>query len=243
MCPSVATSRGQDSLDPLVPSAATIRFLDQAIEHIARTYLTAMPARLTEEVRLYLAWAERLLANSRTPAQHQQLSVQLGYLNGILAQLLLTRGDHAATQAYCEAAMRAADEADGGQLRAWILSIQAMLAAYTNRQKDVIDLTNAGLEAADQVANAVAVKLASLQARAHANLGNQPAAEAALARARQAMAQVPPAEQDARRATRATCSGHERYVAINHGHLLQARQGGHLSLTWRVGVGDCDRAT
>jgi tetratricopeptide (TPR) repeat protein len=71
-----------------------------------------------------------------------------------------------------------------------------MLAAYTNRQQDVIDLTNAGLEAASQVASATAVKLASLQARAQANLGNQPAAEAALARARQTMAQVPPAEQD-----------------------------------------------
>jgi hypothetical protein len=48
--------------------------------------------------------------------------------------------------------MRAADAAGDGQLRAWILSIHAMQAAYTNRHQDVIDLTNAGLAGAGQQA-------------------------------------------------------------------------------------------
>jgi tetratricopeptide (TPR) repeat protein len=191
----VALAR-RHSLDPLAPSAATIQCLDQAIERIGRSYLTAEPGELTEEVRLYRAWVERLLGNSRSPIQHHRLYVQLGYLTGILAQLSLAQGDHDATQGYCAAAMQAADEAGDRQLRAWVLSIQAMLAAYTNRQQDVIALTNAGLEAADRVASATAVKLASLQARAHATLGDRQAAEAALARARQMMGQVPEAEQD-----------------------------------------------
>lgn len=134
--------------------------------------------------------------NSRAPAQHHRLYVQLGYLTGLLAQLSLAQGDHTATQAYCAAAMRAADEVGDDQLRAWILSIQAMLAAYTNRHQDVIDLANAGLQAAGGRATATAIKLASLQARAHANLGNQAAAGAAMARARETLAQVPPQEQD-----------------------------------------------
>jgi tetratricopeptide (TPR) repeat protein len=183
-------------LDPLVPSVATIQCLDQAIERISHRYLTAEPDELTEEVRLYLTWVERLLGNSRSPNQHHQLYVQLGYLTGILAQLSLTQGDHNATQAWCAVAMRAADAAGDGQLRAWILSIQAMLAAYTNRHQDVIDLTNAGLEAIGDGASATAVKLASLQARAHASLGNRAAAEAAMALARQIMAQVPAEEHD-----------------------------------------------
>jgi tetratricopeptide (TPR) repeat protein len=183
-------------LDPLAPSAATIQYLDQAIERVARAYLTAAPAELTEEVRLYVAWVRRLLDNSRAPAQHHRLYVQFGYMTGILAQLSLAQGDHDATQGYCAAAMQAADEAGDGQLRAWILSIQAMLAAYTNRHHDVIDLTGAGLEATGQMASATAVKLASLQARAHAALGDRQAAEAALARARQTTAQVQPEEQE-----------------------------------------------
>jgi hypothetical protein len=183
-------------LDTLAPSAATIQYLDQAIERIARRYLTAEPAELTEEVRLHVAWVRRLLDNSRAPAQHHRLYVQLGYLTGILAHLSLAQGDHDATQAYCAAAMQAADEAGDRQLRAWILSIQAMLAAYTNRHQDAIDLTNAGLEATGQRATSTAVKLASLQARAHVTLGDQQAAEAALSLARQTMAQVPPEEQD-----------------------------------------------
>jgi tetratricopeptide (TPR) repeat protein len=92
--------------------------------------------------------------------------------------------------------MRAADEVGDGQLRAWILSIQAMLAAYTDQHQDVIDLTTAGLEAASQAAGATAVKLATLQARAHATLGDRQAAEAAMALAHQTMARVPPEEQD-----------------------------------------------
>jgi tetratricopeptide (TPR) repeat protein len=183
-------------LDALAPSAATIRYLDQAIKHFGRTYLMAEPTELADEVRLHVAWVRRLLDNSRAPAQHHRLYVQLGYLTGILAQLSLARGDHDATQGYCAAAMQAADEAGDRQLRAWILSIEAMLAAYTNRHQDVIDLTNTGLETAGRVASATAVKLASLQARAHATLGDRQAAEAALARARQMMAQVPQAEQD-----------------------------------------------
>ena len=183
-------------LDALAPTAATIQYLDQAIEHIARIYLMAEPAELTEEVRLYVAWVRRLLSNSRAPAQHHRLYVQLGYLTGILAQLSLARGDHHATEGYCAAAIHAADAAGDGQLRAWILSIQAMLAAYTDQHQEVVDLTTAGLEAAGQAAGATAVKLASLQARAHANLGNRAAAEAAMALARQTMEQVPPEQQE-----------------------------------------------
>ena len=193
---AIAQLARRHGLDALAPSAATIQYLDQAIEHIARIYLTAEPAELTDEVRLYVAWVRRLLNNSRAPAQHHRLYVQLGYLTGILAQLSLARGDHHATEGYCAAAMQAADEAGDGQLRAWILSIQAMLAAYTDQHQDVIDLTSAGLEAASQAAGATAVKLASLQARAHANLGNRAAAEAAMALARQTMRQVPPEQQE-----------------------------------------------
>jgi tetratricopeptide (TPR) repeat protein len=193
---AIARLARRHGVDALAPSAATIRYLDQSIERLGRTYLTAVPAELADEVRLHVAWVRRLLDNSRAPTQHHRLYIQLGYLTGILAQLSLAQGDHDGTQGYCAAAMQAADEAGDGQLRAWILSIQAMLAAYTNRHQDVIDLTDAGLEAAGRVASATAVKLASLQARAHATLGDRQAAETALARARQMMAQVPQAEQD-----------------------------------------------
>jgi hypothetical protein len=193
---AIAQLTRRHGLDPLTPSAATTQYLGQAIERVARRYLTADPAELTEQVRLHTAWVQRLLDNSRTSAQHHHLYVQLGYLTSILAQLSLAQGDHDATKAHCAAAIRAADAAGDGQLRAWILSIQAMQAAYTNRHQDVIDLTDAGLEVASQQASAAAVKLASLQARAHANLGNRAAAEAAMARARRTMGQVPPQQQE-----------------------------------------------
>jgi tetratricopeptide (TPR) repeat protein len=193
---AIARLARRHGLDPLTPSAATTQYLDQTIERVARSYLTAEPAELTDEVRLHVAWVRRLLDNSRAPAQHHRLYLQLGYLTGILAQLSLAQGDHDATQAYCAAAMQAAEQVGDGQLQAWILSIQATLAAYTNQQQDVIDFTNTGLQATGQKASATAIKLASLQARAHATLSDRQAAEAAMALARQTMAQVPPEEQD-----------------------------------------------
>jgi tetratricopeptide (TPR) repeat protein len=183
-------------LDALAPTAATIQYLDQAIERVAHAYLTAEPTELIEEVRLHVAWVRRLLNNRRAPAQHHRLYVQLGILTGILAQLSLAQGHHDATQAHCAVAMQAADKVGDRQLRAWILSIEAMLAAYTNRHQDVIDLTDAGLRSAGQAASTTTAKLASLQARAHATLGNRQAAEAALAWARQMLGQVPPEEQE-----------------------------------------------
>jgi tetratricopeptide (TPR) repeat protein len=192
---AIARLARRHGLDALAPNAAAIQYLDQTIERVARSYLTAEPAELTDEVRLHVAWVRRLLDNSRAPAQHHRLYLQLGYLTGILAQLSLAQGDHDATQAYCAAAMQAADQVGDGHLQAWILSIKATLAAYTNQQQDVIDLTNTGLQATGQKASTTAIKLASLQARAHAILGDRKAAEAAMALARQRMVQVPPEEQ------------------------------------------------
>src|SRR5215207_6233353 len=80
---AIAQLARRHGLDALAPGAATIQYLDQTIKHIARSYLTAEPAELTEEVRLYVAWVRRLLNNSRAPAQHHRLYVQLGYLTGI----------------------------------------------------------------------------------------------------------------------------------------------------------------
>src|SRR5829696_2396579 len=80
---AIAQLARRHGLDPLTPSAATTQHLDHAIEGIARRYLTAEPAQLAEEVRLYLTWVHRLLDNSRAPAQHHHLYMQLGYLIGL----------------------------------------------------------------------------------------------------------------------------------------------------------------
>ncbi len=57
---AIAQPARRHGLDPLTPSAATTQYLDQAMEHIAGSYLTAEPAELTEEVRLHIAFVEGL---------------------------------------------------------------------------------------------------------------------------------------------------------------------------------------
>jgi tetratricopeptide (TPR) repeat protein len=192
---AVAELARRFDLDTTTTSPATLEQLDWAIEHFGQAYLTTPPSELVEEVMRYERWVRALLAGNRTPAQAGELSVRLGYLNGILASLSFALGDHAAAQAYCAAALATAEESGHRRLRAWVLSTESQLATYHGQHQRVLDLTEAGLAAADGTPTFAAVKLASLQAKAYASLGNRRAAEDALATARHTLELIPSEEQ------------------------------------------------
>ena len=192
---AVAQLARRFDLDISTTSPATLEHLDRAIWHLGQVYLTTGPGELIEEVSVYEQWVRELLAGKRTIAQARELYAKFGYLNGILASLSFALGDHAATEAYCATALAAAGEVGHGRLRAWVLSTASQLAIYRGQHRRVIELTEAGLTAADGTPTFAAVKLASLQAKAHASLGDRRAAEAALAMARHTLALVPIEEQ------------------------------------------------
>ena len=192
---AVAELARRFDLDTATTSPATFEHLDWAIEHFGQAYLTTLPGELVEEVMRYERWVRELLTGNHTPSQAAELSVRLGYLNGILASLSFALGDHAAAEAYCAAALGIAEKVGHGRLKAWVLSTESQLATYHGDPQRVIDLTQAGLAAAHGTPTFAAVKLASLQAKAHASLGDRRAAEDALAKARCSLALVPPEEQ------------------------------------------------
>jgi tetratricopeptide (TPR) repeat protein len=192
---AVAELARRFDLDSTTTRPATLEHLDWAIAHFGQAYLTTPPSELVEEVMRYERWVRELLAGKPTPSQAGELSVRLGYLRGILASLSFALGDHAAARAYCATALAIAEELGHRRLKAWVLSTQSQLVTYQGDHQRVIELTQAGLAAADGTPTFAAVKLASLQAKAHASLGDRAAAEAALATARRNLALVPPAEQ------------------------------------------------
>jgi len=182
-------------LDTATTSPSTLEHLNWAVEHFGQAYLTTPPGELVEEVMRYERWVRELLAGNHTPSQAAELSVRLGYLNGVLASLSFALGDHAAAQAYCATALGIAEEIGHGRLKAWVLSTECQVATYHADHQRVIDLTEAGLAVTHGTPTFAAVKLASLQAKAYASLGNRRAAEDALAEARRSLARVPPEEQ------------------------------------------------
>jgi tetratricopeptide (TPR) repeat protein len=192
---AVAELARRFDLDITTTSPATLKHLDWAIAHVGQAYLTTPPSELAEEVMRYERWVRELLAGKHTPSQVGKLSVRLGYLRGILASLSFALGDHAAAQAYCATALAIAEELGHRRLKAWVLSTESQLATYHGDHHRVVKLTQAGLAAAAGIPTFAAVKLACLQAKAHASLGDRGAAEAALATARRSLALVPPAEQ------------------------------------------------
>jgi tetratricopeptide (TPR) repeat protein len=192
---AVAELARRFDLDTATTQPATLEHLDWAIEHVGQAYLTTPPSELAEDAMRYERWVRELLAGDHTPSQVGELSVRLGYLRGILASLSFALGDHAAAQAYCATALAIAQELGHRRLKAWVLSTESQLATYHGDHHRVIELTQAGLAAAAGTPTFAAVKLASLQAKAHASLGDRGAAEAALANARRSLALVPPEEQ------------------------------------------------
>jgi tetratricopeptide (TPR) repeat protein len=192
---AVAELARRFDLDVATTSPATLEQLDGAIARFGRAYLTTPPSELVEEALPYEGWVRALLAGKHTPSQAGELSVRLGYLRGILASLSFALGDHAAAQAYGATALTIAQEVGHRRLEAWVLSTQSQLATYHGDHHRVLELTQAGLAAADGTPTFAAVRLASLQAKAYASLGDRGAAEAALATARRRLALVPPAEQ------------------------------------------------
>lgn len=104
------------------------------------------------------------------------------------AMLAYASGDLGAPQAamvQTQAALACAERADNSTLTAWILGNQAMTYDWYGQPRQALRLTaEANIHSRQaQVPGTVLVRLSSIEARAHARLGNAPAAKGALDRA------------------------------------------------------------
>ncbi|HWR48255.1 MAG TPA: XRE family transcriptional regulator, partial [Pseudonocardiaceae bacterium] len=130
-----------------------------------------------------------LLEGRQHPEQSRELYLVAGALCGVLANASFDLGWLPAAETQARTAFLCAELAGNNALRAWIRGMQSLVAYWDERPRDAVELAADGWRYVPETGTA-RVRLASIEARAHARLRDQRATENALARAGQARDEV-----------------------------------------------------
>ncbi len=133
----------------------------------------------------------RLLEHGRVkPLQARDLYLLAGITSGMLAKASHDLGNPSAAMMQARTAYVCADNADHPAMRAWIRSLQSLIAYWAGRPGEAADYAALGQSAASSVRGTTSVWLACLSARANALLGDGDATRSAIQRAEDARAAV-----------------------------------------------------
>ncbi|GAB2669693.1 hypothetical protein GCM10027271_32220 [Saccharopolyspora gloriosae] len=130
-----------------------------------------------------------LLEGRQRPAQSQELYLVGGVVCGVLANASFDLGWLAAAETQARTAFLCAELAGNNSLRSWIRGTQSLVAYWDERPRDAVALAAQGWRYEPE-AGTPRVRLASIEARAHARLGDQRATEDSLRRADRARTEV-----------------------------------------------------
>jgi transcriptional regulator with XRE-family HTH domain len=157
-------------------------------------YATVGPSELLPPVQGAFTIVRRYLAGHQPIGHRRRLCRAAAQLATVAGMTLFNlRKEHQARWAF-RAAGEAAAEAEDPLLGAWVVASESMIPTYNGDPWEVLALTQRGQRLAAGASSTVVAKLAALEAKAHASLGNDGAAHDALAHANQAMATAPAGE-------------------------------------------------
>jgi transcriptional regulator with XRE-family HTH domain/tetratricopeptide (TPR) repeat protein len=165
-----------------------LAYIEADATRFATQYVTVSPSELLPPVQETVTVIQNYL-DGHQPIEHRRrlcrAAAQLATVAGMT--LFNLRNEQQARWAF-RAAGEAAAEAEDNLLGAWVVASECMIPTYTDDPWGVLTLTQRGQRLADGPGSAVLAKLAALEAKAHASLGNDSAARDALASANRAMA-------------------------------------------------------
>jgi hypothetical protein len=156
-------------------------------ERFAADYPEVAPARLLPPVRQTFDAVRQYLGGKQPIEHRRRLSRAAAQLATVAGMTLFNLGNQQQARWAFRAAEEAAEEAEDGLLGAWVLASECIIPTYSGDPWGVLDLTRRGHQLVDGRRCVVVAKLAALEAKAHASLGNQPAAQDALVQARRAI--------------------------------------------------------
>lgn len=159
------------------------------LSRIVTTYPNRPVYPVFVEVRELRNRAFELLEGRQHPEQGRELYLVTGVLCGVLANASFDLGWLQAAQTQARTAFLCAEMAGNNALRAWVRGTQSLVAYWDARPRAAVDLAADGGRYIPETGTAK-VRLAALEARAHARLRDQRAAEDALARTVQAREQL-----------------------------------------------------
>lgn len=133
--------------------------------------------------------AFELLEGRQHPEQGRELYLVAGVLCGVLANASFDLGWLQAAETQARTAFLCAELAGNNALRAWVRGTQSLVAYWDDRPCVAVELAADGWRYVPETGTA-RVRLAAIEARAHARLRDQRATEEALARADRARDEV-----------------------------------------------------
>jgi tetratricopeptide (TPR) repeat protein len=164
-----------------------LAYIEADATRFATQYATVGPGELLSPVQETLTVVQKYL-DGHQPIEHRRrlcrAATQLATVAGMT--LFNLRNEQQARWAF-RAAGEAAAEAEDDLLGAWVAASECMIPTYNGDPWEVLALTQRGQRLAAGAGNAVVAKLAALEAKAHASLGDDGAARDALAAANRAM--------------------------------------------------------
>jgi hypothetical protein len=163
--------------------------LEQVADDVRRLCIAYPQQPLATIIADMVATQDTLLSllESRQRPQHaRQLYLLGGLAGGLLAKASHDMGDpHSAMTQAC-AAYLCADMAGHDGLRAWIRGLESLVTYWDGRARESVRYAQQGADAARAAGSTAGVWLAVSEARAWAQLGNAPAARAAIDQAERA---------------------------------------------------------
>ena len=141
------------------------------------------------ELRALRNRAFELLEGRQYPEQSRELYLVVGALCGVLANASFDLGWLPAAETQARTAFLCAELAGNNALRAWVRGTQSLVAYWDERPRAAVELAADGWRYVPETGTS-RVRLAAIEARAHARLRDQRSTENALARAEQARDEV-----------------------------------------------------
>ncbi|MBB4925887.1 hypothetical protein FHR34_004880 [Kitasatospora kifunensis] len=144
--------------------------IDADIARLATDYVSQPLSELFREIGALRRGVFELLQGRQHPGQTSHLYLQAGRLCGLATHVALDLGQYTAAATHSRTAWRCAESAGHNGLRAWIRSVQSLIAYWQQDHRQAAELARAGLPYAD--GGTIAARLLSLEARATAALGD-----------------------------------------------------------------------
>ncbi|MEU4297453.1 helix-turn-helix transcriptional regulator [Kitasatospora aureofaciens] len=148
--------------------------IEADIARLAGDYVSKPVSELFHDIGTLRRGVFDLLRGRQHPYQTSHLYLQAGRLCGLATHVALDLGQYTAAATHSRTAWRCAESAGHHGLRAWIRSVQSLIAYWQQDHRQAAELARAGLPYADN--GTIAARLLSLEARATAALGDSASA-------------------------------------------------------------------
>jgi len=162
--------------------------LEADVARLARSYVSHPLLELYVEIKRLRNGVFELLRGRQHPRQTTDLYVAASRLCGLTAHVCLDLGDYDSAATHARTARACAEAAGHEGMLAWVRAVDSLIAYWSGRYEQAARLAQAGRQ--HRAGGSVGARLASLEARALAIVGDRVGVVAALAdaeRSREAM--------------------------------------------------------